>query len=183
MTLAALLARLATALDKADIPYMVAGSVASSFHGEPRSTLDIDIIVDPSLEALQRFLAQLPSDEVYVDQDVALDALRQRTQFNVIDQATGLKADLVIRKERPFSEVEMQRRQPAVLLGTPSFIATAEDTIIAKLEWAQASSSDRQLRDATSIVAVSGPLLDRDYIEHWVRELGLGDLWSHIREL
>lgn len=83
----------------------------------------------------------------YVDRDVARDALRRRSMFNVIEITTGWKLDLVIRKARPFSVEEMRRRTPTRILGIEVPIATAEDTIIAKLEWAKLGASDRQLED------------------------------------
>lgn len=92
----------------------------------------------------------------------------------------GWKADLIVRKRRVFSEVEFGRRVRASLLGMDLWIATAEDTIIAKLEWAKRASSDRQLRDVAGIVAVQGGDLDTAYIVRWVRRLGLADLWEGI---
>ncbi len=181
MTLAELIARITERLEAAGIPYMVVGSMASSFHGAPRATADLDVVIDPTADALARFVGELPSDEYYVDQQTARRALDDRSQFNVVEQSSGWKADLLIRRDRPFSALEFQRRQRADLLGTAGFIATAEDTIVAKLEWAKAGESERQLRDVRSILAVSGDRLDMAYIDHWVRELDLGELWEVTR--
>ena len=181
MTLAELVARITTRLEAAGIPYMVVGSLASSFHGEPRATADLDLVIDPTPDALARFVGELPSDEYYVDQTTARRALEDRSQFNVVERSSGWKADLLIRRERPFSVLEFQRRQRADLLGTAGFIATAEDTIVAKLEWAKAGESERQLRDARSILAVSGDQLDMAYIDRWVRDLDLSELWEETR--
>jgi hypothetical protein len=98
-----------------------------------------------------------------------------------VDPASGWKADLVIRKDRPFSKSEFGRRQPAALPGELAFVASAEDTIIAKLEWARAGESERQLRDVASILAVSGEHLDHEYLRRWVNELGLGEMWDLVR--
>ncbi len=181
MTLSELLAGIGERLAAAGIPYMVTGSVASSFHGTPRTTRDIDIVIDPTPEALDRFVRELPMDAFYVDLDAAQVALAERGQFNVIERASGWKADLVIRKDRPFSVEELARRQPAELLGTPTFVASAEDVIIAKLERAKAAESERQLRDVAAILAVSGDGLDYRYIERWVAALGLEKMWSQVR--
>lgn len=160
---------------------MVVGSLASSFHGSPRATADLDLVIDPTPEALERFVGELPPDEYYVDQMTARKALADRSQFNVVEQATGWKADLLIRRDRPFSALEFQRRQRADILGTTGFIATAEDTIIAKLEWAKAGGSERQLRDVRSILAVSGDQLDMAYLDRWVRDLDLSELWEEAQ--
>ena len=88
---------------------MVVGSFASSFHGVPRSSRDLDVVIDPDPTSLQRLLADLPAVEYYVDPETALDALKRRSQFNVIDIGTAWKADLIIRRARPFSIEEMRR--------------------------------------------------------------------------
>lgn len=181
MTLGELLSGIGQRLASAGIPFMVTGSVASSFHGEPRATRDIDIVIDPTPEALDAFVAALPGDAFYVDPDAAKAALAVRSQFNVIENASGWKVDLVIRKERAFSVEEFARRQPAELLGTATVVASAEDLVIAKMEWAKAAESERQLRDVVAILAVNRDRLDYPYIERWVLALGLRQVWSQVR--
>jgi hypothetical protein len=172
-----LLGQVTTALDAAGIPYMLTGSFASSIHGLGRSTYDIDLVVDPTAAGLKRFIAALSPDRYYVSPTAALEALDRRSQFNVIDLETSSKVDLIVRKERPFSRVEFDRRFETVYLGRSIRIATAEDVIIAKLEWAKAGGSARQIEDAAGILKVQ-PELDRDYLEHWVAELGIGAQWE-----
>jgi hypothetical protein len=175
------LARLAAKLTAAGVPHMVVGSFASSFHGVPRSSQDLDLVIDPEPESLRRFLADLPPAEYYVDQDTAREALERRGQFNVVDMATAWKADLIVRKARRFSIEELRRRAEGDLIGARVFVASAEDTVIAKLEWAKAGGgSELQLRDVAGILQLHGSL-DRTYVEHWVTELGLEDLWSRVR--
>lgn len=113
---------------------MVVGSFASTAHGEPRTTRDLELVIDPSLAQLDGVVGALDPALFHVDRDVARDALRRRSMFNVIEITTGWKLDLVIRKARPFSVEEMRRRTPTRILGIEVPIATAEDTIIAKLE-------------------------------------------------
>jgi hypothetical protein len=175
------LARLVALLEAAGIPHMVAGSFASTFHGVARATQDLDLVVDPSGPSLEAFLASLDPDVYYVDPDTARDAFRRRSQFNVIDMTIGWKADLIIRKDRPFSIEELARRQPAELMGTRTFVATAEDSIISKLEWAKLSDSTRQLRDVAGIVAMRAEALDLEYVERWVKALGLEAEWARAR--
>jgi hypothetical protein len=80
----AFLARLTAKLAAAAVPHMVVGSFASSFHGVPRSSQDLDLVIDPQPESLRRFLSDLPPEDYYADADAAFDALRRRGQFNVI---------------------------------------------------------------------------------------------------
>ncbi len=174
------MARLVAALDGAQIPHMVAGSFASVHHGVPRATQDIDVVIAPSGAALKAFVAGLSPQAYYVSEEAALDALRRRSMFNVIDLATGWKVDLIVRKSRPFSVEEFRRRLPVRLLGVDAFVATPEDTILTKLEWAAMSGSERQLRDVAGVLAVKGAELDVRYIEHWAADLGVLELWRKV---
>lgn len=180
MTFGELLASIVERLEQAGIPYMVTGSLASSYHGEPRATRDVDIVVDPGPEALGRLVDDLHDAGFYVDRDVAFDALAARSQFNAIGPDAS-KVDFIIRRDRPFSIEEFGRRQRADLLGTPGFVTTAEDLVIAKLEWAAASGSDRQLADVAGILAIA-ERLDTAYIDRWAGVLGLEDAWRSLRD-
>jgi hypothetical protein len=175
------LARVTRLLGDLGIPYMIAGSLASSFHGKPRTTHDADIVIDPAPDALDRLVAELSAAHLYVDPTVAREALRGRRQFNVIDAASAFKLDLIVRKDRPFSLEEFARRQPAELAGISVALATAEDTILSKLEWAKkGGGSERQLADVAGIIDVKGHELDNEYIHRWAAALGVLDLWRRI---
>lgn len=171
MSLLASLAAMVDALDGAGIAHMVAGSVASTYYAEPRTTQDIDIVIDPTPEALAAFVASLDRERFYVGD--ASKALSIQSSFNVIDVGTGWKIDLIIRRDRPFSLSEFSRRAPAEIGGVAVFVATPEDTILAKLEWAASGGSERQREDADAIIAALGPELDRSYLDRWAAELGV----------
>jgi hypothetical protein len=179
VTFATLLAEVIARLDAAGVPYMVTGSLASSYHGEPRATLDVDVVIDPTPASLARLVDDLQGARFYVDRDAARRALDERSQFNVIGP-NALKVDFIIRKDRPFSVEEFGRRRPADLLGTRGFVVSAEDLVLAKLEWAAGSDSERQLRDAAAIVAVDDAL-DEAYINRWADVLGVSAAWREIR--
>ena len=180
VTLADILAGVISRLDAAGVPHMVTGSLASSYHGEPRATRDVDIVIDPTVDALAGFVDGMIAAGFYVDPDAAREALARRSQFNAI-APDATKVDFIIRRDRPFSIEEFGRREPADLLGTPGFMATAEDLIIAKLEWAEATGSERQTRDVAGIVAIASDL-DEDYIERWTSALGISDAWHRARD-
>jgi len=109
-------------------------------------------------------------------QDINVSATERRGMFNVIDVTTGWKADLIIRKDRAFSEEEFRRRLPVRIADVATYVASAEDTILSKLEWSAKSGSERQLRDVVSVIQVQRTTLDFDYLEHWATELGIADL-------
>ena len=181
MTFAELVAAALAHLERAAIPYMVTGSIASTYYGEARATRDLDIVIDPSPAALDRLVADLVTAGFYVDPEAARSALQARTQFNAIG-ADASKIDFIIRRNRPFSIEEFGRRQPADLLGTPGYIATVEDMVVAKLEWAAATDSDRQLRDVAGMLAVGGDEVDREYVVRWVELLGLREVWREVSD-
>jgi hypothetical protein len=56
--------------------------------------------------------------------------------------------------------------------------ASAEDTVLSKLEWYRLSGeiSDRQWRDVIGILNVQGEHLDRGYMQSMAAELGVSDL-------
>ncbi len=181
MSQADLLRRIAALLEAAGVPFMVTGSIASATHGTVRATRDIDLVIDPDGDSLLRFVRSLPPGDYYVNDDAALEALRARGPFNVIDLATGGKFDLIVRKTRPFSLEEFRRRRPMRVLDTDAFVATAEDVILSKLEWHAAGGSERQLEDVVGVLELRGSTLDFAYIERWARELGVTDAWERAR--
>ncbi len=175
MSLPGLLARLAATLEAAEVPYMLTGSLASTLHGEPRSTQDVDVVVVLTGSSLAALLRALPEDQYYVSEDAAREALRRQGQFNVIDLETGWKVDLILRKRRPFSVAEFERRETRELLGVRVPVCTAEDSVLSKLEWAKlGGGSERQLRDVRGVVERRRGELDLEYIERWAEELGEG---------
>ena len=175
-------ARVSAVLVAAGVPHMLTGSFASSFHGAPRATQDIDIVIAPDREQLLALLAQFPESMYYVSRDTALDALERYDQFNVIDLATGWKIDFIIRKPRAFSREEFERRRPADLSGVEMDVASAEDVLLAKLEWAKRGGSARKIEDAAGIIRLQGERLDTAYVQRWVAALGLQEQWQAARE-
>ena len=159
-------------LDAAGIPFMIVGSYASSFHGEPRMTRDIDLVVDPDEESIKILVDLIDRERFYLGD--AEQALRDRSMFNLIEPASGWKIDFVIRKDRAFSVAEFDRRIPAQIGGVDVFVASVEDTMLAKLEWGAASGSDRQMSDVVSMARRGD--LDLAYLERWALDLGVSDL-------
>ena len=171
-TQATFLGRLIERLEKAGIPYMVAGSVGSSLHGRPRATQDIDVVIAPTQEQLDHFVASL-GEAYYVSREAARDAFQHRTMFNVIDVEAGWKADLIICKARPFSLQEFQRRCRVDAMGQSLWVVSPEDVILSKLEWAKGRGSDIQFSDALGVAVVHQDGLDLEYLCKWAKEIGV----------
>jgi hypothetical protein len=180
VSLESLLRLVADALSHAGIPFMLTGSVAAAYRGSSRATMDIDLVVDPTPRQLDALLARLTAVGMYVSDTAAHDALRDRGMFNVVDPGSGWKVDMIVRKARGFSETEFARRESAELLGVPIAIATLEDLVLSKLEWARLGGSARQLDDVRSLLRLAGDEVDLAYIEHWVEVLDVREQWDAV---
>ena len=168
-------------LEKAGIPYMVAGSMSSSLHGRPRATQDADVVIDPTEDQLESLLALLERG-YYVSRDAALDALRHRTMFNIIDLEGGWKADLIIRKDRAFSRQEFERRRQIDAMGRMLWVVSPEDIVLSKLEWMKGRESEVQYSDALGVVVTQWANLDLEYLRKWARQLGVESMLTRLLE-
>jgi hypothetical protein len=177
----ATLARVVATLQRLAIPYMVTGSIATSYHGRPRATHDADLVIDPTPPQTDALVEALAAYGFYLDPDRARAAVRRRGQFNAIETRHASKIDLIVCADRPFSRTELERRIPVDLpFATGVSMASPEDAIVSKLELARKSGdSERQLADARGVLDVT-PSVDRAYIAHWAEELGVSDLWYRI---
>ncbi|MCP4203952.1 MAG: nucleotidyltransferase family protein [bacterium] len=172
-------------LDRLGIPYHLGGSYASSVHGIPRQTQDIDLVVDLDTASVRELLSELP-EGYYRDLESALDAMGNRKSFNLIHLASGVKIDVFVRGEEPFDREEF-RRSRKVSLGSGSDrsvrVKSAEDTILRKLDWFRRGeeTSDRQWSDVLGILESQESALDFGYLERWATELGVADLLERAR--
>jgi hypothetical protein len=167
-------------LDELAVPYLVAGSLASSYHGIPRSTADADLVAALTIEHLVPLVTRLPP-AFYVDLNRVHDAISRRSSFNAIHLATMVKVDVFIPKDTPHDQLEMARRQPMRLPDLPEnvlHVASAEDTVAHKLAWYRLGGevSDHQLRDVLGIIKVRRLDLDLSYLRQAAAALAVSDL-------
>ena len=178
MSLTAFLQKVVEILDEAGVQYMLTGSLAAAYYAVPRATQDIDLVLETEAEGVERLVGGLQAEGWYVDQDAALEALRRRGQFNTIDPDSGWKADFLVRKERPYSLEEFGRRQRISILGVDVAVASVEDVLISKLEWAYLGDSALQRRDVVQLLERSWTRLDHTYLQKWIAQLGLISEWD-----
>jgi hypothetical protein len=176
----------AALLDSLAIPYHVGGSVASSVHGMYRASADIDVVIDPTAEQLER-LAHALESAFYVSRSAMAEALRDRSTFNAIHRETSFKIDFFVKGASAFDAVELER---AVVLdsgspaGVPVRFKTAEDTVLRKLEWFRRGGevSDRQWLDVINILDSARGGLDEAHLDRWAAAIGVGDLLERARK-
>jgi hypothetical protein len=182
MNVSEVLGKIVLNLEQNRIPYMLVGSFASSFYGSLRATRDIDFVIEATPDQLKGLVRDLQADNYYAELDAALDAHRHKSMFNVIDSATGWKIDFIFPKSRAFDQEEFDRRRPAKLFDIQLFVASAEDVIISKLEWAKLGGSQRQIEDVARVMVAQGDTLDQNYLSRWIGELQLQDQWSAAKQ-
>ena len=180
MSIVDLLDAVTSELRAAGIPFMLTGSFAAAVHGAGRATMDVDLVIDPAVSALDSFVQRMSDAGRYVSAEAAREALAARTMFNLIDVESGWKVDLIIRKDRAFSRSEFDRREHLAFGPVTLPVASVEDLVLAKLEWARLGGSARQLEDVRALVRIAGPELDRAYLTQWIAELGVAELWRAV---
>ncbi len=174
--------RMAEILDTLTIDYLIGGSVASSILGEPRATLDVDMVADLQLEHVQPLVAVM-TGEFFIDGIMVREAIERQSSFNVIHLDTMQKVDIFVLSDQPLAQVEMQRRRHLVITQNPerlAWVASAEDIILQKLIWYRLGNqiSDRQWRDVLGVMKVQADQLDFTYLTHWSEILKLEDLMT-----
>lgn len=165
-------------LDGLQIAHTIGGSIASSFAGEPRATIDIDFVVALDERQIDALAASL-AGAFYVDVDALRRAVRTKTSANLIHRDTQLKVDLFIAGGTPLDMRQLARRQAVEFPdGRRLFVHPPEDILLQKLRWYRRGGevSDRQWRDIAAIVRVQGHRLDRAYVREGAAVLGVVDL-------
>ncbi len=164
--------RLLDLLDELNIDYMISGSMASMYYGEPRLTHDVDIVVDIDLHTALSILNPL-MDEFYVSEEGIRDAISNRTMFNIIHHESGLKIDFWILTHSEFDKSRFKRRVKHNIAGRDYLFSSVEDTIIIKLLWVRESDHSKHIDDVKSIVRIFPGNLDYNYMKFWIEKLGL----------
>ena len=170
------------------VQWSIVGSLASSTHGVARSTLDVDLVVDPGLDDVNALVRRL-GQEYYIDADSAADAIRHRTMFNLVHLATMLTIDLYVLPDREYGRASFARRRREQIFQTQPasrvFEYTPEDTLLHKLEWYEAGGrvSERQWGNVVGLLKVQAAAIDSSYLRDWASRLQIGDLLeAAIRE-
>jgi hypothetical protein len=176
----AVLGPVVEAFEALGIAYCVGGSVASSAHGIPRSTIDIDLVAQLSVEHIRPLFERL-GETYYFPEKSALEAVQRRSSFNLIHFDTSIKVDIFVLQTHRYAQEAFQRRtrKPIRQDDVHTFwLTTAEDIVLSKLDWYRMGGevSERQWNDVLGVLKVQAGALDREYLGRWAEELGLSGL-------
>jgi hypothetical protein len=185
-TLSEALGAMLAVLDRLEVPYEIGGSVASSSHGIPRTTMDVDLVVDLSPDKIEQFVEEVRG-EFYADAAQIREAFTAGRAANLIHLKSVWKFDLFPLRTDEYSQVEFARRtfreiQPDSGSPIECAISSMEDTILRKLEWFRAGGeiSERQWSDILGMWSGASSRADMNYLRHWAERLGLDDLLEKL---
>ena len=159
-------------LNRAEITYYLTGSMASNYWGIPRTTHDLDFVIQLPPSAIGKIVTAF-SPDYFIDEASVRAAYQPPHQFNAIDTRSALKVDFWLPKPEPFDREMLHRRTRVTLFGEPTWITTAEDAVLHKLVWNKITPSDWQLSDAAGGGGVQSEKLDKPYLEKWAEALGV----------
>jgi hypothetical protein len=166
-------------LDAAGLPYMITGSIAAGFYGQPRMTRDIDIVAVLHPQDATR-LARLLEPEFVSDVDVIRDAIGSRRMFSVVHREALQKVDIIVRDDRDYEIEKFERRKRVAVDDQSMWMISPEDLVLSKLLWAKDSPSELQFRDVRAVIALQ-PRLDWTYLDRWAVRLTVAGRLAEFR--
>ncbi|MDD8018641.1 MAG: hypothetical protein PHP42_09735 [Bacteroidota bacterium] len=179
-----LLSKTLSVLHQNNIDYMITGSVASSLHGEPRTSHDIDMVVSITETSIPTLIRSFPPPQYYLTEESIREAIVHKSMFNLIQTDTGDKIDFWILTNEAFDQSRFKRKYVQRALGVRMYVSTPEDTILMKLKWSKDSGgSTKQNTDALRIYELQHHKLDTEYIENWSKLLDVKPMWDELKKI
>lgn len=167
-------------LNEAEIPYMISGSIAANYYTVPRMTRDIDVVIELEQGDIDKFVGLFEKD-FYLNRETVMNEVSRRGMFNLIHNQYVVKIDFIINKSSAYQQSAFSRRKQVLIEQNPMWFVSAEDLVISKLLWAKDSHSEIQLRDVANLIETTDNL-DSKYIDNWIRELGLEQIYREATE-
>lgn len=170
-------------MNRAGLRYVIGGSVAAIFYGEPRFTQDGDMVVFLNEVNIRQLPEIFPSKDLYLPppEVIATEAARaQRGQFNIIHMETMFKADVYPTGRDEFNAWAFRNKRPVIYEGETLVLAPPEYVIVRKLEYFREGGSDKHLRDIRGILNISGQQIHQADLTHWVQRRGVEAEWKRV---
>jgi hypothetical protein len=168
-------------LNENRIPYMVVGSLATNFHSTLRSTKDADVVVQADLGNIAHLIGQ-QCDFLRVDPQFGFESVTATQKILLRATTEEFSVELFGLSDDPHDQERFKRRKLVDWEGRPTWILSAEDSLVTKLRWAQAAARKKDVLDVENIIAVSGDAIDWPYVERWCDQHGSRPLLEKIRD-
>lgn len=168
------------ALERSHVPYMIVGSLASNFHGIPRSTQDADFVVELEPQTLGLIGDALPAGLCLQTQG-SFETVTGALRYIIELDGSPFVCELFVRSDDPHDRERFGRRLRTLVLDRRVSIASAEDMIVTKLRWALLAGRGKDLDDARNMIAVRDRELDWDHITRWSVEHRTRALLDQVR--
>jgi len=177
-----LLKNITEILAELKIPYAITGGFAISVWGNPRSTADIDIVVELMEKNIRPLTKRVLSIDknFYVDEEMVKDAVVHKSEFNFIDPDSGLKVDFFVMDNTPYNKLKIKRAILRDLYGAKAFFVSPEDLILSKLIWSKETYSQKQHDDIKTVLRNSKIKLDFKYLKTWAEKHGTIDILNQL---
>ena len=165
----------AETLERLQVRYLITGSMATITHGEARFTNDVDIVADFQAEHIEGIVSAFPAPDYYCSRNAMQDAIRRRSQFNVIHPASGLKIDFMVPNDDEFNRSRLNRGVSVTMddLGHRAVFASPEDAILKKLQYFREGGSEKHIRDIKGVLMIQGAAIDFNYLRQWAAHLNV----------
>ncbi|MDP2207475.1 MAG: hypothetical protein Q8K98_01705 [Bacteroidota bacterium] len=172
-------------LNELGIKYIVTGAAASIIYGEPRLTNDIDIVIEMENKDVNRFIENFPSSEYYVPpkEIILIEKGRaERGHINLIDQATGFKADIYFVGYNKLSKWALDNYKNYAFSGTTIRLAPPEYVIAMKLEYYREGGHQKHINDVEAILSNSATIIDFEILNNFIADYALEKEWKVVRK-
>lgn len=170
-------------LNRLNIRYMVTGSVAAIFYGEPRLTHDMDLVMEIQADDVVKFAESFPIDSFYCPPVEVIRVelgRKQRGHFNLIHHDSGFKADVYLCGQDPLHRWALERRNQIDLDGVSCMIAPIEYVIIRKLEFFREGGSNKHIKDISAMLNISNEKIDFDVLHQFINQYSLNSAWNQV---
>jgi predicted nucleotidyltransferase len=144
-------------------PYALIGGFAVAYHGIPRSTRDIDLLLSVPRIALASFLQKFLDRGFTFSLEIVLRELGEDHLSKI--HVRGVRVDLLDAVIPPFRRA-VEGAEEAVIHGRRVRIARAQDLIVLKM----IAGREDDLRDVRGILASQGSRLDLDALRGSLRD-------------
>jgi hypothetical protein len=182
MTAADFLHLVVSRLERADISYALGGSIAAMAYGEPRSTMDVDVVVVLDPDDVDGFLSLFPTEDFYVSPDRVREVVGAGGSFNVIHPESGMKIDFFVASDAIEDRQIARRIRKEALPGLKAYFSPPEELVLKKLEYFIEGGSEKHVRDIRAMLAVSPESIDLELLQALVERFGLDEAWERVRK-